>query len=146
MRERNLTFCTSTNGTINASYSFVKRPGVDNEQPPQEFFVRQLPFPVVVTVYQMIECSGLNLLPLSAVDFGDAEQRKEWVKLMEGTNEFDWCLLTLDVQNTYGLPFEVTLSCDSKGTELSLTQCQPYNDNSITVASMRIVSPGSTYK
>lgn len=63
----------------------------------------------------MLECSGMNVVPLSALEHGDEQQRREWAVLLQDTNAFDWCLLTLDVQNTYGLPFEVALSCNSKG-------------------------------
>ncbi|KAI5122948.1 hypothetical protein M0805_006829 [Coniferiporia weirii] len=118
-----------TDGTIQLSYSYAHRRQESLQAPPSVFYARQLLFPVLVTVYQMLECSGMNILPISTGraydDPAESEGRRA---LLEGLDDLEWCVLTLDVQNTYGLPFEVTLS------------------HNLEVSTSRVVPPGSTYK
>lgn len=60
----------------------------------------------------------MNILPISALEAVDDDVRDEWSSLLAGTDEAGWCVLALDVQNTYGLAFEVSLSYDSRGSSL----------------------------
>lgn len=101
---------------VQFSYSSVQRDNEKVEGPLSCFYTRQLPFPVLFTVFQMLECSGMNIVPLSSLGKGVSEDYDmSWEALLKDTNDFDWCALTLDVQNMYGLPFEVTLMSESKG-------------------------------
>lgn len=56
----------------------------------------------------------MNIVPLPSVTAGS--KHEEWQTLLKDRSRFDWCALTLDVQNTYGLPFEVTLSYNANGS------------------------------
>ena len=49
-------------------------------------------------------------MPVSQLVLLDKDTQSEWYTLFKGLDEHEWCLLVLDVQNTYGLPFEVTVS------------------------------------
>lgn len=100
----------STDGTINITYSYTDFPGDITQDEPTSFFTRQLLFPVIVSVYQMLECTGLSIMPVSQLVLLDKDTQSEWYTLFKGLDEHEWCLLVLDVQNTYGLPFEVTVS------------------------------------
>ena len=62
----------------------------------------------------MLECSGMNILPVSALT-GSEEVRNEWGTLLEQIDDASWCFFALDIQNLYGLAFEVALSFNSKG-------------------------------
>ncbi|EJD06035.1 Trs120-domain-containing protein [Fomitiporia mediterranea MF3/22] len=116
-----------TDGTIHISYSYAHRPRDGSNTPQTAFYTRQLLFPVLVSVYQMLECSGMNILPLSAL--ADAEDvRNEWGSLLADIDDVAWCVLALDVQNMYGLAFEVILSYNSE------------------VSTSRVIPPGSTYR
>ena len=61
----------------------------------------------------------MNILPMSVVESGGMRE-KEWDDLLGGADDDDWCIFTLDVQNTYGLPFEVTLTFDSTSKDMSI--------------------------
>ena len=107
----------STDGTIFLSYSYARRRRDSSDAPPTVFYSRQLLFPVLVSVYEMLECSGMNILPISVL--ANAQDiRNEWDTLLADVNDAGWCVMTLDVQNIYGLVFEVTLSYNSKGTNV----------------------------
>ncbi|KAI9466349.1 TRAPP II complex [Lactarius psammicola] len=109
--------CTS--GGIYISYGYLHRRQSTLSQPPETFHTRQLSYPVLVTVYHMLECHNMDIFPLGqgAVLFKDVEE--------EG-----WCLFSIDVRNTYGLPFEVTLDRVQKNAPPTSTSC--------------IVAPGAT--
>ncbi|OCB84083.1 hypothetical protein A7U60_g8755 [Sanghuangporus baumii] len=116
-----------TDGTMFISYSYARRERDSSSPPPSTFFTRQLLFPVLVTVYQMLECSGMNILPISALATVK-DGHNEWNNLLAGVDDSGWSVLTLDVQNIYGLAFEVILSYNSK------------------VSTSRVIPPGSTYR
>ncbi|KAK7467129.1 hypothetical protein VKT23_004188 [Stygiomarasmius scandens] len=92
-----------TDGTIHASYSYVHRPTVPNKPPPQVFHTRQLSFPVMVTVYHMLECNGMDILPYPSHLVEDTKLKSK----LSVDGEGSWCLFSIDVRNTYGTPFEV---------------------------------------
>ncbi|KAJ8462585.1 hypothetical protein ONZ45_g17885 [Pleurotus djamor] len=88
-----------THGTIHISYGYVNRSPLnipddvpDPPNAPKVFHTRQVSYPVVVTVYQMLDCQNMDILPLPAGPLGDAGM----------------CLFSVEVRNTYGIPFEVT--------------------------------------
>lgn len=104
------------------SYAHTE-PLVDSDEPdkpnPPVFYARQLPLPLLVSVYEMLECHGMNVLPVSslAVDDngngeGDSSQEAEWRALLARHDRAEWCILSLDVRNTYGLAFEVRIASD----------------------------------
>lgn len=92
------------------------------EKPPDVFHTRQLSYPVVVTVYHMLECHAMDISPYSRVtafssvmqddDKSDGKARKA---LFGVDNTADWCLFSADVRNTYGSPFEVTFERQEPG-------------------------------
>ncbi|WVR06234.1 hypothetical protein IAU60_003264 [Kwoniella sp. DSM 27419] len=160
-----------TDGLVRIDYGCINssRPGasavdeVDSMQvasngPKNTFYTRQISFPVLFTVYHMIECHSLDLIRLgdSSSDGasrprnepnGDVEARPGLMRStsMSGSgdealrlalleeNDHDHCLLSLDVRNVYGVPFEVTLRRKSDvGTEDTAVTCS------------RLVPPGAT--
>ncbi|KAG6900876.1 hypothetical protein C0993_009994 [Termitomyces sp. T159_Od127] len=106
-------------GTIHFSYSYVHREPPILHGSTEIFHVRQLSFPVMVTVYHMLECHALDVLPFpyhtSSVD--DAVDDR--VRARRGTlyvdDEASWCLFSIEVRNTYGSPFDVTFERSQKG-------------------------------
>ena len=81
---------------------------------------------MLVTVYNTLECHGMVILPFasvaavqesSAMGGAVATEREGWKRTLEGVGEEDgeWCLFTVDVRNTYGIPFEVTFERDQEG-------------------------------
>jgi len=82
------------------------------------FHTRQVPYPVLVTVYHALECHNVDIFPLS-VGYYEAEKTPASARrlLFKDVEEEGWCLFSIDVRNTYGLPFEVTLERVQKGWE-----------------------------
>jgi hypothetical protein len=104
----------STNGSIHIAYAH-SRHALEAYPPVDDFYTRQLTYPVLVTVYHMLECYDMDILSYSGIDdefgagcFGTAL----------GENEDQrWCLFSIEVRNTYGLPFEVIFERVSEGEE-----------------------------
>ncbi|KAK7054867.1 hypothetical protein VNI00_003330 [Paramarasmius palmivorus] len=94
-----------TEGTIHASYSYVHRnkPGEDS---PDVFHTRQLSFPLMVTVYHMLECHGMDILPCPGY-FPNRLDKEEPGITEIIDDSLSWCLFAVDVRNAYGTPFEV---------------------------------------
>ncbi|KAF9464726.1 TRAPP II complex [Collybia nuda] len=118
-----------TNGTIHFSYSHVHRHQLTLDAPPQLFHTRQLSYPVVVTVYHMLECYGMNILPFPSHPSDDTKafdaSGKDGGDLHLG-DETNWCLFSIEVRNTYGLPFEVSFDRAQEGTlPLTITRTVP---------------------
>ncbi|KAF8590613.1 hypothetical protein K439DRAFT_1382134 [Ramaria rubella] len=124
--------CTA--GTIQISYSNIRQEFL---KPSDVFYTRQVLYPVLVTVYNTLECYGMDILPFSSVaatrnvDNVSAEH-DTWKRTLEGVKDEDggWCLFTVDVRNTYGIPFEVTFELVEEAIPKSVTT--------------RLVAPGST--
>jgi hypothetical protein len=110
----------STSGTIYVAYSYVHRPVGDAESPPEVFHTRQLTYPVLVTVYHMLECHGMDILPFDGIDTDDStdEETVHAQSSLLSIDEVGWCLFSVEVRNTYGLPFEVTFERDQDGVSL----------------------------
>jgi hypothetical protein len=106
----------STSGCVFISYGYLHRPQSNLSRPSEIFHTRQVSYPVLVTVYHMLECHNMDIFPLVV---GDCEARKTPANkrqtLFNDVEEEGWCLFTIDVRNTYGLPFEVTLERTQKG-------------------------------
>lgn len=110
----------STSGTIHVAYSYVHRPEANDAIPPDVFHTRQLTYPVLVTVYHMLECHGMDILPFDGVEGAEAADKDEETadprrSLLSVGDEIGWCLFSIDVRNMYGLPFEVTFERDQEG-------------------------------
>jgi trafficking protein particle complex subunit 9 len=98
----------STSGTIHVSYSHARR---STDADPSVFHTRQLSYPLMVTVYHMLECHGMDLLPFPSYSPPNSDQESQG----NGDDNADWCLFTIDVRNTYGSPFEVSIERVQKG-------------------------------
>ena len=108
-----LTEFTSTDGIIHVSYSYCHRPRPTLDKPPDTFHTRQLSYPVLVTVYHMLECFNLDILPYSPdIAFLSVDAHRGGTAFREPLqvqDPDDWCIFSVEVRNTYGIPFEVTL-------------------------------------
>ena len=111
----------STSGSIQISYSHILQ---EELTPSDVFYTRQVLYPVLVTVYNTLECHGMDILPFAfvtaALESGDGAattEREGWKQTLEGVGDEDgeWCLFTVDVRNTYGIPFEVTFERNQEG-------------------------------
>jgi hypothetical protein len=82
---------------------------LEADPPAEVFYTRQLSCPILVTVYHMLECYDMNIISYSDVDHKtgisiDDDEDSTY----ERDDDDGWCLFSIDVRNTYGLPFEVT--------------------------------------
>ncbi|KAH9996824.1 transport protein Trs120 or TRAPPC9 TRAPP II complex subunit-domain-containing protein [Russula vinacea] len=113
-----------TNGCIFISYGYLRRPQSNLSRPSETFHTRQVSYPVLVTVYHMLECHNMDIFPLVVGDY-EAEKTpaNRSQALFNGVEEEGWCLFTIDVRNTYGLPFEVILERVQKGVTPASTNC-----------------------
>ncbi|KAI6022691.1 TRAPP II complex [Pisolithus marmoratus] len=102
--------CTS--GAFHVLYAHVHRQGKGQTQ--QAFYARQLTYPLTVTVYQMLECYDMTIVPVDAVD---SLRSKAIVPTIGVDDCHMWCLFSIEVRNTYGLPFEVTFTRSQDGIE-----------------------------
>ncbi|KAL1721168.1 TRAPP II complex [Schizophyllum commune] len=134
-----------TEGTIHISYAYVFRgkgkgggedgegEGGEGESPtPDVFHTRQLSYPVLVTVYQMLQVSAMDVLPFPAyVPPPGAYGRQARANVVIDDESGDgWCLFSVEVRNSYGQPFEVYFDRVQEGA--------PAATSSVTI------SPGST--
>ncbi|KAI0780823.1 TRAPP II complex [Trametes elegans] len=143
--------CTS--GTIHVSYAFVQRPQASLQEPSEVFYTRQLSYPVLVTVYHMLECQGMDILSYSGAttaispDDSDGEsspEAKARKSLLHVGDIADWCMFSIEVRNTYGLPFEVTFERKQEG-EVQWRTAERRATSGVGHASVTsLVPPGST--
>ncbi|TDL27497.1 hypothetical protein BD410DRAFT_762504 [Rickenella mellea] len=119
-----------TEGMVQISYSHLNSEGSTGDV----FCTRQLLYPVQVTVYQMLECRAMDLLPHTRVKAisGGMRDDVEQLKALLQCEDAGYSLFTVDVRNTYGIPFEVSFIHESEETE--------------TTSTSQIVSPGSTHR
>jgi hypothetical protein len=119
----------SISGTIHVAYAYVHRPLTVNDTLSEVFYTRQLTYPVLVTVYHMLECHGMDVLPFDGTESHDSDEEETTHSrrsLLSVDDEAGWCLFSIDVRNTYGLPFEVTIERDQEGISvfnISLFPC-----------------------
>ncbi|KAG6814362.1 hypothetical protein H0H92_010948 [Tricholoma furcatifolium] len=112
-----------THGTLHFSYSYVhrERPVLNGSN--EVFHTRQLSYPIMATVYHMLECHSMDILPFprnpsredDAVDARTRARRETLYVDDEGS----WCLFSIEVRNTYGLPFDVTFERVQEGSPAS---------------------------
>lgn len=108
----------SAHGTVHIAYSQVNREHEEQVPAPEVFYTRQLSYPVTVTVYHMLECHDLRLMPMVDVnydDLGSGASHSVIHLLPEIDDPAEWCMFAIDVRNTYGLPFEVTFEREQAG-------------------------------
>lgn len=126
------------------SYSYINRedpssPSLEPETDSQEpnpppsststdvFHSRQIIYPVNVTVYHTLEFSNLDIIPLFPSSTASstlrpnpttADRTNDLTTPLMGvppSQEGDYCLVSVDVSNVYGLPFDVTLERHQDG-------------------------------
>ncbi|KZT09435.1 uncharacterized protein LAESUDRAFT_694916 [Laetiporus sulphureus 93-53] len=119
------------NGAIHVSYGYARRDTAP-EKPANVFHTRQLSYPVTVTVYQMLECHSMDILPYSEIiafasKSADEESSATKVRkaLLNVDDVEDWCLFSVEVRNTYGSPFEVTFVRTEPDTASTTTLVAP---------------------
>ncbi|THH33843.1 hypothetical protein EUX98_g252 [Antrodiella citrinella] len=129
--------CSS--GAMHISYSYIHRRQATLQKPQDVFHTRQLSYPVLVTVYHMLECHSMDILsyaPDTVAELLEQMDETEPVAitarraLLNVVDVAEWCIFSVDVRNTYGLPFEVTFERD-----------QPDANKASTTL---LVPPGST--
>lgn len=123
----------SINGTIQITYSYAHC-----DPRAEHFYTRQILYPVLVTVYHTLECHSMDILPFVRIqaapppedeaEEGERKARRELLDIQD--DEGDWCLFSVDVKNSYNLPFEVHFERRQGGTK--------------PASATRLVPPGST--
>ncbi|KAJ2931379.1 hypothetical protein H1R20_g5744, partial [Candolleomyces eurysporus] len=111
--------CTS--GTVHISYSYTDR---KESEESGVFYVRQVSYPLSVTVYHMLECHAMDILPFPSyvgnTDFHQQLQTGKRKDLVLDEN-WGWCLFSVEVRNAYGLPFDITFSRVDDDEEVAAT-------------------------
>ncbi|PFH54333.1 hypothetical protein AMATHDRAFT_72835 [Amanita thiersii Skay4041] len=105
-----------TKGTVHISYAYAHRP---ESEATNLFYTRQLSYSMMVTVYQMLECHAMDILPFpsySVTRNGHVEEED-----ILYVHEPGWCYFSIDVRNTYGSPFEVILERLDESTNQNST-------------------------
>jgi hypothetical protein len=116
----------STNGIINISYAYSQDPKLDASD---VFYTRQVSYPLVVTVYHMLECSGMDLLSFPSYpqlrSRKDESIKDEKYRHLDISEDTGWCLFSIEVRNSYGTPFVVALSRTQDTSATSTTTIPP---------------------
>ena len=107
------TSAISTSGMVHISYAYCHRSQGHLDTPSEVFHTRQLSYPVLVTVYHMLECHGLDILPYTADMLRSVNGDECLEASLQVQNSEDWCIFSVEVRNTYGIPFEVTFAADN---------------------------------
>ena len=104
----------STNGVIHISYAHIE---TANSEASNVFYMRQVSYPLMVTVYHMLECSSMDILAFPSYSHSQHRGNKETaqVKYLNIDEEGGWCLFSIEVRNSYGSPFDVTLVRTQRG-------------------------------
>ena len=93
------------------------------------FYTRQLSYPVLVTVYHMLECQAMDILSYTGAtttktsddDLDDiSPEARARTSLLHVGEIADWCIFSIEVRNTYGLPFEVTFERNQEGKSMPI--------------------------
>lgn len=109
---------------MHVSYSYIHRRRATLQEPQEVFHTRQLSYPVLVTVYHMLECHSMDILPYSIdtvapileLDQHEPQSVRTRKTLLNVEDVADWCIFSIEVRNTYGVPFEVTFERTQPGT------------------------------
>jgi len=92
--------------------------------------MRQVSYPLMVTVYHMLECSSMDILAFPSYSHSHrGNKQTDEVKYLNVEEETGWCLFSIEVRNSYGSPFDVTLVRAQKGES--------------SVSSTTTIAPGS---
>jgi hypothetical protein len=77
----------------------------------------------MITVYHMLECHAMDILSYPDVNLSDGIEVSDAGRVRRSTLRVDdqssWCLFSIEVRNTYGLPFDVTFERLQEGGLLS---------------------------
>ena len=93
----------SMSGNIYATYACVDR-GLEHAS--EVFHTRQISYPLMVTVYRMLECHSMDIHPYPSSGV---------VSELGTFDHAEWCLFSVEVRNMYGTPFEVTIERTQEG-------------------------------
>lgn len=163
---RDVKLTRSTDGSIRIDYGYLRRSSTDL---PKTFQTRQIAFPVLFTVYHTLEAHSLDFVKVLPSDptqsrqkthrlavppamsrkssgaytprggsfpsVGDALAREQLSWTMDGKH----ALLALSISNSYGVPFELSLS---RRTPTSGEEQAGWEEGEVTTT--RLVPPGAT--
>ncbi|KAG9008552.1 hypothetical protein FRB93_006471 [Tulasnella sp. JGI-2019a] len=110
--------------TIHLSYSYARRP---SDIVPQVFQTRQIVYPVDITVYSVLDCRSLDIIPhwrtqgASCAQATSLNQHDVDRQVLEVGEEDDWCLFAIDVHNKHDTPFQVTIKREQEGVPQAST-------------------------
>ena len=132
----------STNGVIHISYGHVE---TANSEDSDVFYMRQVSYPLMVTVYHMLECSSMDLLAFPSYSHLRRRDKTVQVKYLNIEEEAGWCLFSIEVRNSYGSPFDVTLVRAQKGKHMERcrTTLTTFLLGESSVSSTTTIAPGS---
>ena len=99
----------------------------------------------------MLECQNMDIFPLSQGGYElDETSENRRAVLFKDVEEEGWCLFSIDVRNTYGLPFEVSLDRVQQSEETFFGVKPLFYDFLFTGApptsTSCIVAPGATIR
>lgn len=81
-------------------------------------------------------------------EYGDDESPEVKARrdLLNVDDDAEWCLFSVEVRNTYGLPFEVTFERDQPGTShlIRLQLVLKLLQDAVHASTSALVAPGST--
>lgn len=150
---------TSSTGAVHISYSYIHRRQTTLQEPQDVFHTRQLSYPVLVTVYHMLECHSMDIMPYSPDAVAELMAQLEETEhhtvatrraLLNVSDVMDWCLFSVEVRNSYGLPFEVTFERDQPGElstrlrPISIAFAHRFATDVENASTTLLVPPGST--
>ncbi|KXN89239.1 hypothetical protein AN958_05993 [Leucoagaricus sp. SymC.cos] len=127
--------CTS--GTVHVSYSYAHR--TDIKDLSDYFYTRQISYPIMVTVYPMLQCHNMDLISFPSYrDYMQASESTLYSRHLNIDDGTSWCLFSVDVRNMYGAPFEVTFERDQSGVpKASTTTVIPPGSTSRVILPLR---------
>ncbi|KIY72144.1 hypothetical protein CYLTODRAFT_434842 [Cylindrobasidium torrendii FP15055 ss-10] len=105
-------------GSIYATYAHVNRA---DQETAEVFHTRQLSYPLMVTVYRMLECQVMDIHPYPG--------------------KSDWCMFSVEIRNTYGSPFEVIIERTQEGldSESATTTIAPGSTSRLVIALRKFI-------
>ncbi|KAF4614895.1 hypothetical protein D9613_003081 [Agrocybe pediades] len=131
-----------TNGTIHVSYSFTADPNIKDSD---VFYIRQVSYPLMVTVYHMLECSNMDILQFPSYAQRPMQRNQDLktgrLSSLRFEEDAGWCLFSVEVRNTYGLPFDVTLvrTQDGESGASSVTTIPPGSVSRLVIPIKKIL-------
>ncbi|KAG9243035.1 TRAPP II complex [Calycina marina] len=101
-----------TSAVIQVNYAYL---GVPHAEVQDKFYTRQIGLPITVTVNASIELAHMDVLPLTGNIPSCVWALDEKVKMGDDMTAHDYCLLVLDLRNTWPSPLLVQLCIDDGG-------------------------------